>query len=84
MPLSRLEFINAAWTPYHAVEEASKRLMAAGFTHIAEKDAWNLQPGAWDPAGVEISRGGPSSKGRGLRACCQQCCILYPVSLLLL
>lgn len=42
----RLDFINAAWTPYHAVEEASKRLMAAGFTHIAEKDAWNLKPGA--------------------------------------
>lgn len=43
--LCRLDFINAAWTPYHAVEEASKRLMAAGFTHIAEKDAWNLKPG---------------------------------------
>jgi aspartyl aminopeptidase len=52
MPYARLEFINAAWTPYHAVEEASKRLMAAGFTHIAEKDAWNLQPGVWGPAAV--------------------------------
>eukprot|EP00775_Hariotina_reticulata_P004980 gene4980-5222_t len=40
-----LSFINAAWTPYHAVEEASRRLLAAGFTHIAEKDAWNLKPG---------------------------------------
>jgi len=43
--LPRLDFINAAWTPYHAVEEASKRLMAAGFKHIAEKDAWDLKPG---------------------------------------
>jgi aspartyl aminopeptidase len=40
-----LEFINAAWTPYHAVEEASRRLMKAGFQHIAEKDAWKLKPG---------------------------------------
>jgi aspartyl aminopeptidase len=40
-----LSFINTAWTPYHAVEEASRRLLAAGFTHIAEKDAWNLKPG---------------------------------------
>jgi aspartyl aminopeptidase len=40
-----LDFINAAWTPYHAVEEASRRLMKAGFQHIAEKDAWKLKPG---------------------------------------
>eukprot|EP00882_Tetradesmus_deserticola_P025710 GHRQ01028267.1.p2 GENE.GHRQ01028267.1~~GHRQ01028267.1.p2 ORF type:complete len:141 (+),score=21.65 GHRQ01028267.1:854-1276(+) len=40
-----LDFINAAWTPYHAVEETSRRLMQAGFQHIAEKDAWQLQPG---------------------------------------
>jgi hypothetical protein len=26
-----VNFINYAWTPYHAVEEASKRLMQAGF-----------------------------------------------------
>ncbi|KIY94035.1 Aminopeptidase I zinc metalloprotease [Monoraphidium neglectum] len=43
--LDMLEFINAAWTPYHAVEESAKRLAAAGFQHIAEKDAWDLQPG---------------------------------------
>jgi aspartyl aminopeptidase len=40
-----LSFINKAWTPWHAVEEASSRLAAAGFKHIAEKDAWNLKPG---------------------------------------
>ncbi|KAI8476626.1 MAG: peptidase M18, aminopeptidase I [Monoraphidium minutum] len=44
--LDMLEFINAAWTPYHAVEEAARRLSAAGFEHIAEKDAWDqLRPG---------------------------------------
>lgn len=40
-----LDFINASWTPYHAVAEASTRLMKAGFQHIAEKDAWKLNPG---------------------------------------
>jgi len=40
-----LSFINRAWTPWHAVEEASSRLAAAGFKHVAEKDAWNLKPG---------------------------------------
>jgi hypothetical protein len=48
--LDMLDFINASWTPYHAVEEASKRLAAAGFQHIAEKDAWELQPGGWGVA----------------------------------
>ncbi|GBF91946.1 exportin [Raphidocelis subcapitata] len=43
--LDMLDFINAAWTPFHAVEEAAKRLAAAGFEHIAEKDAWSLKPG---------------------------------------
>lgn len=44
-----LSFINAAWTPYHAVAEAATRLRAAGFQHIAERDAWSLQPGAVSP-----------------------------------
>jgi hypothetical protein len=43
--IHRLSFINAAWTPYHAVEEATQRLLAAGFQHVAEKDAWSLAPG---------------------------------------
>ncbi len=32
-----LDFINSAWTPWHAVAAASSRLTAAGFQHIAEK-----------------------------------------------
>lgn len=40
-----LDFINQAWTPYHAVEEASKRLVAAGFQHINEKLEWDVQAG---------------------------------------
>eukprot|EP00199_Chlamydomonas_sp_CCMP681_P000378 CAMPEP_0119116542 /NCGR_PEP_ID=MMETSP1180-20130426/52340_1 /TAXON_ID=3052 ORGANISM="Chlamydomonas cf sp, Strain CCMP681" /NCGR_SAMPLE_ID=MMETSP1180 /ASSEMBLY_ACC=CAM_ASM_000741 /LENGTH=537 /DNA_ID=CAMNT_0007105703 /DNA_START=126 /DNA_END=1739 /DNA_ORIENTATION=- len=40
-----VDFINYSWTPYHAVEEASQRLMAAGFQHISEKAQWDIQPG---------------------------------------
>ncbi|KAK9836496.1 hypothetical protein WJX74_001703 [Apatococcus lobatus] len=42
---SMLDFINYAWTPFHAVEEASKRLVAAGFQKLSERQAWSLQPG---------------------------------------
>lgn len=40
-----LDFINYAWSPYHAVEEGSRRLMGAGFKHISEKDVWEIKPG---------------------------------------
>jgi aspartyl aminopeptidase len=40
-----VDFINTAWTPYHCVEEASKRLLKAGYEHISEKGAWDVQPG---------------------------------------
>jgi aspartyl aminopeptidase len=33
-------FCDAAWTPYHAVAESARRLRAAGFEHIRERDAW--------------------------------------------
>lgn len=38
-----LDFINYSWTPFHAVEEASRRLMAAGFQHISEKVGAGMQ-----------------------------------------
>jgi len=40
-----LDFINYSWTPYHAVEYASRQLLEHGFVAISERDAWNLQPG---------------------------------------
>lgn len=40
-----LKFINYAWTPYHAVEAMSKKLLAAGYKHLSEKEEWSLQPG---------------------------------------
>eukprot|EP01025_Chloroclados_australasicus_P026880 TRINITY_DN2669_c0_g1_i1.p1 TRINITY_DN2669_c0_g1~~TRINITY_DN2669_c0_g1_i1.p1 ORF type:complete len:533 (+),score=57.08 TRINITY_DN2669_c0_g1_i1:113-1600(+) len=40
-----LDFINYAWTPYHAVEQASKLLTQAGFTQVLEREPWKIQPG---------------------------------------
>ncbi len=39
-------FVDAAPTPFHAVAELGRRLNAAGFTELAEGDAWTLAPGA--------------------------------------
>ena len=38
-------FIQAAKTPFHAVAEAKKLLLEAGFTALNEADEWNLLPG---------------------------------------
>lgn len=40
-----LKFVNRAWTPFHAVEETSKLLSAAKFSHLSERDPWKLQRG---------------------------------------
>jgi aspartyl aminopeptidase len=41
-----LSFIDRSPTPYHAVEEAVRRLEAAGFARLAEGDVWDHSPGA--------------------------------------
>ena len=38
-------YISAAKTPFHAVAEAKKMLLAAGFTALNEADEWSLLPG---------------------------------------
>lgn len=38
-------FIERSPTPYHAAAEAARRLEEAGFSAIAERDAWSLAPG---------------------------------------
>lgn len=38
-------FVDAAPSPFHAVAEMTRRLTAAGFTELAESDAWELAPG---------------------------------------
>ncbi|XP_024521749.1 probable aspartyl aminopeptidase [Selaginella moellendorffii] len=40
-----ISFLNAAPTPFHAVAEAKRRLEAAGFTQLSERDSWALLPG---------------------------------------
>jgi aspartyl aminopeptidase len=43
-----LAFLGDSPTPYHAVASASQRLIAAGFTPIAETDSWaDLAPGGY-------------------------------------
>src|SRR4051794_36820694 len=39
-------FVDASPSPFHAVTELARRLRAAGFTELAETDAWELAPGA--------------------------------------
>jgi aspartyl aminopeptidase len=39
-----LEFIEASPTPFHAVEEAARRLRGAGFRELREEDEWALSP----------------------------------------
>ncbi|MEY4588678.1 MAG: hypothetical protein RL497_754 [Pseudomonadota bacterium] len=40
-----LSFLHASPTPYHAVEQIKAALMAAHFTELDEKCAWDLKPG---------------------------------------
>src|SRR6185436_18506274 len=57
-PLVRglLDFIDASPTPYHAVNEAARRLEAAGFVRLDETSSWQLRPAAR----VYTTRGGSS------------------------
>jgi len=40
-----LDFLNEAWTPFHAVRAAAARLARAGFLELQEAAPWDLQPG---------------------------------------
>ena len=42
---SLLEYLDASPTPFHAVAESVRRLRAAGFVELRERDAWSLMPG---------------------------------------
>lgn len=44
--LDLLAFLDASPTPYHAVAEVERRLRAAGFTELDERQPWTLTPGA--------------------------------------
>jgi aspartyl aminopeptidase len=40
-----LAYIDASPSPFHAVLESKRRLLAAGFRQVHERDAWELAPG---------------------------------------
>jgi aspartyl aminopeptidase len=40
-----IDFLNAAPTAFHAVQEAKQRLQKAGFKHVSEREAWTVEPG---------------------------------------
>ena len=40
-----LAFIGASPSPYHAVAEAARRLKAAGYGELDERDVWTVEPG---------------------------------------
>ena len=48
-----MAFVAASPSPYHAVREGAARLASAGFTEVAETDAWDDAPG-----GRYVIRGG--------------------------
>ena len=47
LPSKFIDFLNSAWTRYHAVYECKERLLAAGFVELFERDSWTeiIQPG---------------------------------------
>ncbi len=48
MTADLLEFLHASPTPFHAVDQARRRLERAGFKPLAERDSWSdLAPGSY-------------------------------------
>jgi aspartyl aminopeptidase len=45
--LDLIEFLDASPSPYHAIAEALRRLAAAGFTEVAQEEAWPAGPGRY-------------------------------------
>ena len=67
-----LAFIEASPSPYHAVAEAERRLQAAGYRRLSEREAaWPVRPGGLyyttrnQSAIVAFAVGGKASLGGG-------------------
>ncbi|MCB9438767.1 MAG: M18 family aminopeptidase [Mycolicibacterium sp.] len=63
------EFIDASPSPYHACETVAQRLRAAGYTELAEADAWpsDVQRCFLRRAGSLIAWNATGTSGRGFR-----------------
>ena len=35
-----IDYLNASWTAFHAVEEGKKMLLTDGYVEISERDSW--------------------------------------------
>lgn len=74
LPQQYVDFMNIAWTRYHAVAECERRLAAAGFQKLNERDQWTdvIQPGGryfFDREGtslVAFAVGAQYAAGNGL------------------
>ena len=42
-----LDYVDASPSPFHACEEAARRLDAAGFRRLREPEAWEGAPGRY-------------------------------------
>ena len=67
-----IDFVDASPTPFHACEQAARRLGEAGFTEVDETLAWPTEPGrhylvrggsliAWDTTGAHAAGSGPAA-----------------------
>ena len=67
-----IDFVDASPTPFHACEQAARRLREAGFTEVVETQPWPSAPGrhylvrggsliAWDTTGAHAAGAGPAA-----------------------
>jgi aspartyl aminopeptidase len=67
-----IDFVDASPTPFHACEQAARRLAEAGFTEVVETDRFPSEPGrhwmlrggsliAWDTTGAYGAGAGPEA-----------------------
>ncbi|NUS41244.1 MAG: M18 family aminopeptidase, partial [Terrabacter sp.] len=67
-----IDYVDASPTPFHACEQAARRLVAEGFTEVDERAAWPTEPGrrylvrggsliAWDTTGAHGAGAGPAA-----------------------
>ena len=67
-----IDFVDASPTPFHACEQAARRLGEAGFTEVVETQQWPSEPGrhylvrggsliAWDTTGAHAAGAGPAA-----------------------